>query len=45
LGKQGTRECSARKIVNGLGYRTKKQTVFRKIAAFVEKYKGGGGEL
>ncbi len=26
-------------------YRTKKQTVFRKIAAFVEKYKGVGGEL
>lgn len=26
-------------------YRTKKQTVFRRIAAFVEKYKGVGGEL
>ena len=26
-------------------YRTKKQTVFRKIATFVEKYKGVGGEL
>ncbi|ALC97725.1 type I restriction endonuclease subunit R [Capnocytophaga sp. oral taxon 323] len=26
-------------------YQTKKQTVFRKIAAFVEKYKGVGGEL
>ena len=26
-------------------YRTKKQIVFRKIAAFVEKYKGVGGEL
>ena len=26
-------------------YRTKKQSVFRKIAAFVEKYKGVGGEL
>ena len=26
-------------------YRTKKQTVFRKIAAFVEKYKGVGGEF
>ena len=26
-------------------YRTKKQTVLRKIAAFVEKYKGVGGEL
>ena len=26
-------------------YRTKKQSVFRRIAAFVEKYKGVGGEL
>ena len=26
-------------------YRTKKQSVFRKIASFVEKYKGVGGEL
>ena len=26
-------------------YRTKKQSVFRKIATFVEKYKGVGGEL
>ena len=26
-------------------YRIKKQNVLRKIAAFVEKYKGGGGEL
>ena len=26
-------------------YRTKKQTVFRKISGFVEKYKGVGGEL
>ena len=26
-------------------YRTKKQTVFRKISAFVEKYKGVGGEF
>ncbi|WP_454999843.1 type I restriction endonuclease subunit R, EcoR124 family, partial [Capnocytophaga gingivalis] len=26
-------------------YRTKKQNVLRKIAAFVEKYKGVGGEL
>ena len=26
-------------------YRTKKQTVFRKITAFVEKYKGVGGEV
>ena len=26
-------------------YRTKKQTVFQKIAAFVEKFKGVGGEL
>ncbi|WP_203219351.1 hypothetical protein [Vibrio vulnificus] len=26
-------------------YRTLKQTVFRKIAAFVEKFKGVGGQI
>ena len=26
-------------------YRTKKQTVFQKISALVEKFKGIGGEL
>jgi len=26
-------------------YRTKKQTVFQKISAFVEKFKGVGGQI
>jgi type I restriction enzyme, R subunit len=26
-------------------YLTKKQTVFKKVAAFVEKFKGVGGEI
>ncbi|PLS67901.1 MAG: hypothetical protein CV045_10940, partial [Cyanobacteria bacterium M5B4] len=26
-------------------YRTKKQRVFQKIAAFIEKYKGVGGQI